>query len=365
MNWAENFARRLSREFSRELKGEGCWVPNLKLGGYASQLTGDEHGFALVLYHFQHKDEKFRRAHGAYVMIRATRPESRHGETREIKAVRKALGVRAFQVTGRHMILDSCVLAFCRKHQERLMQLKLRGADDIGVYSSAIRFRWVARDPAEMHPRFLAFAHLMQELIATPTPQPQFFTREWILKSSRRSEARLPKGRHSFGGKLPHPVRCPHCGSATNLMARVDLSDPALPRTKMGRTHLPVFWCLDCLEWEPTFFDVSGPTPQPLDAVGRKVKTKRMKEGEDDLPERRVALVSVPSGKKAGRKSKIGGAPSWIQMDDRVDCPRCEKQMAFVLQLASNSHFEFDDMGLLYVFACPTCKITASLTQSH
>jgi hypothetical protein len=39
--------------------------------------------------------------------------------------------------------------------------------------------------------------------------------------------------------------------------------------------------------------------------------------------------------------------------------------MAFVLQLASDSRISYGDMGMLYAFACPDCRITASLVQSH
>ena len=370
-NSVDDFVRTLSQAFSRNLaavpkrrRGEVGLV-NLRLRDYPSQLREDDFGFALVLYDLHHVDKVFRRAHNAHVIIRATKPERRHGKTQEISAVKRTLGIRTFQTVGSGIIPHNHVLAFCRRHGDHIMQLQLRGGDDIGITSSSIRFRWVSNDLEEMLPRFRTFALLVDEMTDSPGPQPLLFTREWLLKSTQRLEPTNSKALHSFGGTLNRSINCPHCGSRTNLMAHVDLADPALPRTRLSRIRLPVFWCLNCREWDPTFFDIAGPAPKPLDDHARKPKVKRSKGGEDDLPTCRVVLAPLPSGKKAGRRSKIGGAPTWVQMEDRVDCPACEKPMAFVLQLASNSHFEFDDMGLLYLFACPGCRISASLVQSH
>ena len=171
--------------------------------------------------------------------------------------------------------------------------------------------------------------------------------------------------RHQFGGKLEQPVACPQCGGATNLMTQLGLSDPALPKTSLGQGKLPVFWCLDCLEWDAVFFDISGPAPKPFKPGGKTAKAGKIKAGEEDLPERRMTLVPVADGKKAGRKSKVGGLPTWIQMEETPDCPKCEKPMAFVLQLASDSRISYGDMGMLYAFACPECSVAASLIQSH
>ena len=78
-----------------------------------------------------------------------------------------------------------------------------------------------------------------------------------------------------------------------------------------------------------------------------------------------MVLAPVPAGKKPSRKSKLGGAPSWIQLEERPDCPKCEKPMGFFLQLASNSDVMFGDMGMLYAFACPRCRVLATLVQSY
>jgi hypothetical protein len=52
-------------------------------------------------------------------------------------------------------------------------------------------------------------------------------------------------------------------------------------------------------------------------------------------------------------------------LEETPDCPKCEAAMAFMLQLASDSRIACGDAGMLYAFACPECKVIASLAQSH
>ena len=85
----------------------------------------------------------------------------------------------------------------------------------------------------------------------------------------------------------------------------------------------------------------------------------------EPLTSKGIRLVPVSAGKKAGRASKLGGKPSWIQTDETPDCPKCEKAMAFVLQLRSSPDMSYADEGMLYAFACPECQVVSSLVQSH
>jgi hypothetical protein len=148
-------------------------------------------------------------------------------------------------------------------------------------------------------------------------------------------------------------------------MARIELSDPALPKSPLGPRLAPFFWCLECVEWGPAFFDISGPNPKPLPYPPSATTPRARESNEEDLEEIPVALVRVPGGKNAGSKGKVGGSPNWIQAEATPDCPKCQKPMAFALQLASDSRISFCDMGMLYGFVCPECVVGASLIQSH
>jgi len=146
-------------------------------------------------------------------------------------------------------------------------------------------------------------------------------------------------------------------------MVRVDLLDPALPKNKYCQVDFPVFWCLDCCEWGPMFFDLSKERVIPF-GKGMLV-AKALDFSKSNLGLRSVSLMPVVADKKIGRKTKLGGSPAWIQGEQIPECPKCKHGMTFVLQLASNSQISFGDMGMLYAFVCPDCKVSATLIQSH
>jgi len=331
-NSVDDFVRTLSQAFSRNLaavpkrrRGEVGLV-NLRLRDYPSQLREDDFGFALVLYDLHHVDKVFRRAHNAHVIIRATKPERRHGKTQEISAVKRTLGIRTFQTVGSGIIPHNHVLAFCRRHGDHIMQLQLRGGDDIGITSSSIRFRWVSNDLEEMLPRFRTFALLVDEMTDSPGPQPLLFTREWLLKSTQRLEPTNSKALHSFGGTLNRSINCPHCGSRTNLMAHVDLADPALPRTRLSRIRLPVFWCLNCREWDPTFFDIAGPAPKPLDDHARKPKVKEAKAVKTICPRAESCSHRFHPERKQAGEAKLAARQPGFKWKTALTVPRVKSR---------------------------------------
>jgi uncharacterized protein YwqG len=94
----------------------------------------------------------------------------------------------------------------------------------------------------------------------------------------------------------------------------------------------------------------------------------------------------VPQGKHAlgpddwlhalGLRSKLGGAPDWVQSNETPECSRCHKPMTFVGQIDSfevkgtpntvewdDRHFMFGDVGMIYVFFCFGCSNTQSIFQ--
>ena len=138
-----------------------------------------------------------------------------------------------------------------------------------------------------------------------------------------------------------------------------------MPRTVLGKRKLPVFWCLSCFEWGTTFYDISNGTPKPLNDRGLIITRVKLKSGEEDVEHTAMKLSQLPSNKKAGARSKLGGSPRWVQQEAIPECPRCDRSMSFLLQLASDSDIAFADMGLLYAFVCEKCKVLGSLIQSH
>jgi hypothetical protein len=89
---------------------------------------------------------------------------------------------------------------------------------------------------------------------------------------------------------------------------------------------------------------------------------------------------AIPDPEKLGLRSKLGGAPDWIQEPEVPTCPECKSLMSFVAQLDSIEHDEahnphavdclsdqqqymFSDVGMIYVFCCFDCNETKSVLQ--
>jgi hypothetical protein len=364
----EEFCDGAFREFIRAFRatGQSHGSASKKRGRYDGSITQHEDCFILLVWGVEYKVEVFRRE-DVYLMIRATKPEARHGKTHELKEVKKQLGVRAFLQSGRNASVanDKLAITFCREHKDLLKQLNLSGPEDVGIMDSCVRFRWRGTEMESLRPRLKAFARLILELSGTPEPDPLLFEREWRVQRLPKSALQKSSVDHQYGGKLARAVGCPECDEETTLIAQLNLSDPSLPKTAMGRIKLPVFSCRGCLDWGPAFYDVSGALPQLLDTNGKIIKRKKPAGNEEDLPRQPFVVTPVSKGKKAGKVSKVGGAPRWIQGNGTPSCPKCRNTMAFVMQVAEDSQMEFGDAGLLYTFACPKCKVIASLIQSH
>jgi hypothetical protein len=364
----EEFCDGAFREFVRVFRatGQSQVSARKRRSEYDCSITQHEDCFILLVWGMEYKVEFFRRE-DVYLMIRATKPEARHGKTYELKGVKKLLGVSAFLQTGKSASAanDKLVMAFCCEHKDLLKQLNLSGPEDLGIMDSCVRFRWRGTEMESLRPRLEAFAHLIRELSGMPEPDPMLFEREWRLQPLPKSAPQKSSADHHYGGRLTRAIGCPECDEAVTLIAQLDLSDLSLPKTAMGRIKLPVFSCRGCLDWGPAFYDVSGVLPQILDTNGKIIKRKKPTENEEDLPRQPFVITPVTKGRKAGKTSKVGGAPRWIHGSETPSCPKCRNAMAFVMQMAEDSQVEFGDAGLLYTFACPKCKVVASMIQSY
>ena len=82
-------------------------------------------------------------------------------------------------------------------------------------------------------------------------------------------------------------------------------------------------------------------------------------------PEARAAIGFEWAGPEIGKRSKIGGVPTWAQKPQVPECS-CRKPMTFYGQLDSvGDEINLADCGLIYVFVCFDCFETKSLLQSY
>jgi hypothetical protein len=66
-----------------------------------------------------------------------------------------------------------------------------------------------------------------------------------------------------------------------------------------------------------------------------------------------------------GTRSKLGGAPDFIQSTEWPRCQHCRNNMTFYAQLDSvGDNITIADCGMIYVFICFGCFGTTSLIQS-
>jgi hypothetical protein len=154
---------------------------------------------------------------------------------------------------------------------------------------------------------------------------------------------------------------CAECGTPQQFLAHLPLHD--------GPT-LAVFMCADnpgmCDAWS-----ASGGANAVLVAAGDLVPLAAP-AGETRLGEVSAVRVVDFDGEYwdalANREvlGQIGGEPEWIQDEETPNCPSCEKEMDFVVQL-EEGHDHRTAMnfgsGSAYVFACRPCERGAFLFQ--
>jgi ankyrin repeat protein len=356
-------ARALARKFGgKPVEHIAGFLLNARFHGTKCQFNIGSDGFSLFVHGLDFGESEFKRSKDGQILFSVAKPNFQRQKFEPVKGASAESGFLVFRTLGVSPLPVDFVKSFCARHSRRVEEMDLAKHEVVRLGANFASLTCPLAVLNLVEQRLKSFARLIEAISRPPQPERRLFASEWVLKPAPKSAATT---RHQFGGKLEQPVACPHCGCATNLMAQIDLSDSLLPNTALCRDRLPVFWCLGCLEWDAAFFDLSGQLPRPFNPAGKKSNPPKLKSGEEDLPERQVTLVPVATGKKAARKSKLGGSPTWIQMEETQDCPKCKKPMGFVLQLASDSRISYGDVGMLYAFACPDCQITASLIQSH
>lgn len=275
------------------------------------------------------------------------------------------LDIPVSRSSGARSIPETAVRDFCRSNEGDFTALCLAKGEFVRFTGNSVQLHAAAFDIQKMKARVAVLRRIFERSSAPIPVLGCWSEQEFKLRVGRE----LPNGglvgieSHQFGGRLEHPARCPACGEPASLVLRLQLGDALLPKNTLGRPDLPILWCQDCGDWGPLFFDLSNDTPVPIN--GAVTAKNRAKFSQFDLEARAVSLAPVPAGKSAGRKSKAGGAPTWIQTEEIPECPKCKQGMTFVLQLASSAHIGFCDMGMLYAFVCPDCKVGATLIQSH
>lgn len=278
-----------------------------------------------------------------------------------VEAPFEAVDVPAFRCDDAPAESDDALRSTCREIEPHVARLQLHPNERLQIGAGQVRLMASGLDAGQALARLDVLKEIAGMLADRRSPRPPL-QRDTVTIKTRRG-APKSRGSHAFGG---HPVAstcCPACGVPATPVLRLDLADPLLAGlAALSLRDYTVHWCTDCADWGPLFFDVSGPVPTALREIDSHVSDAADDDG-DELPRRDVELVvGAPRSRSA---SRVGGTPAWIQDDGTPDCPRCHDPMAFVLQLSGTPDIDFCDEGRLYSFACPECRVVASVIQSH
>jgi hypothetical protein len=366
---SRSLAHMLAKEFGgKPVNGDGWkgvvtahFSVRSVLTGFPCEFVVGPEGFIVRLERVRFKEPVFSGRRDSAFNFSAT-PSGQHPDYHEVPAATQEFGKPVFR-RGKTSPTDQALIRFFRQNRAVLTELALTGEEQVEVWNDGVAIAILAADWSKARMRLEVIERFLAANCRPPETEQRLFAGEWLLKVAVKAEA--SSARQQLGGEFCVAVGCPLCGGKSHLMVELDLGDPALPVTKLGHRKLPVFWCLNCLEWDPMFFDLSGDTPLPLPAGGAATKSVEAQSREASLPARKAILVAAASGKNAGKRSKLGGGPIWVQSDETPDCPKCAKRMTFVLQVTSDARVSFGDTGLLYFYICADCLVSASLVQSH
>ncbi|MEY2880673.1 MAG: hypothetical protein RLZZ15_3053, partial [Verrucomicrobiota bacterium] len=370
-----NLARALKRAFgARCVEHSSGFLLNAKFAGHRSQLRVDPSDAAVAVFGLKHISSEFRGQHLPSITIGVGKPTIPGDDARMRFAVAasKATGLDVYASLLPTDELQSRLTLFCRRLKTVFETLSLEQGEFLHFSRDFAAFVWRGTEIDRALARLRLFAALVEAIARPPQPERRLFEREWLLRPAPKAPAaRATDPVHRFGGPADPAVLCAGCGAPIAPIVELDLRDPQLPAGVLARAPVTVRWCLECGEWDPIFHSLAArETSAPAAVVVADATTATAASSEEadaapTLPARRLTLVPVAPGKKAGRKSKLGGAPSWIQSDGTPDCRTCEKPMAFLLQLNSDAHVSYGDVGMLYAFACPECRLLATVVQSH
>ena len=85
---------------------------------------------------------------------------------------------------------------------------------------------------------------------------------------------------------------------------------------------------------------------------------------DPQTPEAKAAIGFEYTESLIGTRSKIGGAPDWMQSPVDVQCDFCRTSMSFYAQIDSvGDNVILADCGMIYVFVCFGCFESKSLVQ--
>ena len=228
-------------------------------------------------------------------------------------------------------------------NMELLTQFELKGRERFVATQEGFWLLCFDREHDELVKRIGLLAQLAAENVGAVEPPKRLLESAWRIVSSRSTKASGTG--HSVCGTPRSDILCPKCSQPAQPIARIHLADKPLGQNPWPDAALSFFRCLrdDCEDWSAQFFVAKQTRP----------------------PAQCISVELEPEPATSSGKNRLGGDPRWIQSPEIPECPKCGKIMHFALQMDGCGSLSFGDAGMLYAFACPACKVTATVIQSH
>lgn len=165
-------------------------------------------------------------------------------------------------------------------------------------------------------------------------------------------------------------ARCPACKAPLLCLLR-DASAQVVP--------FPLFTCANCVVFdiEPYYVEVS-PSGEPTALLLQELDADHQPSLVRDSTPTALAVSFEPAPWEVPvdtdefeRVTRFGGWPSWVQGPVSAGaCPKCAERLEFLAQIPDpeklwGGELWGGDMGMLYVFGCMGCRISATFVQNY
>ncbi|MDQ1922899.1 ankyrin repeat domain-containing protein [Massilia pseudoviolaceinigra] len=239
-----------------------------------------------------------------------------------------------------------------------LEKLKVGKFEWLIIGPGQLRFRNQTTDMEVVNERIESLANIFAT--TNRTPRPPVLTQQFAMKIGAAKAEIQP---HIFGGTTATPISCPNCDEIFGQIALFDAQSPEFSELRWKHEKIEVACCFSCALPETSSLTcISYASDVPV--VLRYPEEGGMTESEKFL-HRPLELVPIDP-KKHQTISRVGGRANWIQADTTPVCPSCENTMHFLAQFVSTNRIMFGaDMGIAYVFLCPSCDVVGTAIQSH
>ena len=148
---------------------------------------------------------------------------------------------------------------------------------------------------------------------------------------------------------------CPNCRLEMTCLFHVP--------QEAGIGEIPIFHCSKCIFHEEIYLqDLHGEFIWLGEPSGEELE-------RSDVKDMTGGVIVWGVGDPGESNTFLGGSPSWAQSEEKLICPCCENEMAFILQLETDYSLGIDLLsfyhgGIMYVFRCGDCAVTGYFFQT-